>query len=280
MRGPEMAQAIARDPRLRPAKVRGASDQSVYAGWRARAAEVGFGGEQFAAALAGETAPPAEVNVEEIAARLTGPGGLTRSQATFTFADAMATVADTLEQGATVEELRCLTAAVLDRPDVVPLVGDVAPAGFVARNLSERLYTTTEMAALESVIVDVAQAGRASGAGVCDPAVVRSVLNARPELGEDQTAAIERLCTSGAGLEVVIGAAGSGKSRMLEAACAAWQASGYTVIGAAAANRAARNLGAKAGICRLPGPAARRLPGRAGPTDRRDRAPGGRGEHL
>src|SRR5258708_30284203 len=59
---------------------------------------------------------------------------------------------------------------------------------------------------------------------------------------------VERLVTSGAGVEVVIGRAGTGKTYALEAARAAWQQQGVGVIGCALAARAALELQAGAGI--------------------------------
>lgn len=59
---------------------------------------------------------------------------------------------------------------------------------------------------------------------------------------------VERLTTSGAGVEVVVGKAGAGKTYALEAARAAWQTSGHPVIGCALAARAAAELEAGAGI--------------------------------
>src|SRR5258708_37920930 len=59
---------------------------------------------------------------------------------------------------------------------------------------------------------------------------------------------VERLVTSGAGVEVVIGPAGTGKTYALEAARAGWQQQRVGVIGCALAARAALELQAGAGI--------------------------------
>lgn len=59
---------------------------------------------------------------------------------------------------------------------------------------------------------------------------------------------IRALTTSGNGIDVVVGKAGAGKTLALDAARAAWQASGHTVIGCSLAARAAAQLEADAGI--------------------------------
>ena len=59
---------------------------------------------------------------------------------------------------------------------------------------------------------------------------------------------VRRIATSGDQIDVVVGAPGSGKTFALDAARAAWQASGSRVLGCALAARAARGLQAGSGI--------------------------------
>jgi hypothetical protein len=59
---------------------------------------------------------------------------------------------------------------------------------------------------------------------------------------------VRRLTGSGAGVEVVVGKAGTGKTYALDAAREAWEASGIPVTGVALAARAALELEASAGI--------------------------------
>ncbi|MBA2282735.1 MAG: AAA family ATPase [Actinomycetota bacterium] len=59
---------------------------------------------------------------------------------------------------------------------------------------------------------------------------------------------MRRVCSSGDGVEVVVGIAGSGKPYALAAARDAWVTSGFTVVGCSLAARAAKQLEQDAGI--------------------------------
>jgi ATP-dependent exoDNAse (exonuclease V) alpha subunit len=59
---------------------------------------------------------------------------------------------------------------------------------------------------------------------------------------------VHRICRSGAGVDVIVGVAGAGKTFALAAAYDAWTSSGHRVIGATLAARAARQLEAASGI--------------------------------
>ncbi len=67
-------------------------------------------------------------------------------------------------------------------------------------------------------------------------------------LSGEQVAMVERLATSGAGVDVVVGKAGAGKTLGLAAARLAWEGSGARVLGTALSARAARGLSEGAGI--------------------------------
>ncbi len=59
---------------------------------------------------------------------------------------------------------------------------------------------------------------------------------------------VRHLTTSGAGIDVAVGAAGTGKTFTFDAARDGWEASGYSVFGAALSARAAAELSAGSGI--------------------------------
>ncbi|HSH62071.1 MAG TPA: AAA family ATPase, partial [Acidimicrobiales bacterium] len=56
------------------------------------------------------------------------------------------------------------------------------------------------------------------------------------------------MCTSGRGLDLVAGVAGSGKTTTLNVARAAFEAAGYQVLGTSTSGQAARTLRRQAGI--------------------------------
>ena len=69
-----------------------------------------------------------------------------------------------------------------------------------------------------------------------------------PRSGDEQAALIAGLTTSGAGVEIVSAAAGTGKTFCLDAAREAWEKSGHRVVGCALAARAAAQLEDSASI--------------------------------
>src|SRR5207245_5358661 len=71
---------------------------------------------------------------------------------------------------------------------------------------------------------------------------------AHARLSREQAAMVRQVATSGAGVEVVVGPAGAGKTVALAAARAAWKAAGVPVTGVAVAAIAARVLEDGAGI--------------------------------
>ena len=78
--------------------------------------------------------------------------------------------------------------------------------------------------------------------------VLRRVLEERSGLSSEQQSLVWELCRSGRGVDVVVGAAGTGKTAALGAAREAWEACGHRVVGCALAARAALGLTAGAGI--------------------------------
>ena len=81
-----------------------------------------------------------------------------------------------------------------------------------------------------------------TGAGVVAEPHLRGALDARPELSPEQVAVIAAITTSGNGVDVIVAAAGTGKTFSLDAAADAWRHGGYHVIGAALAATAAAQL--------------------------------------
>jgi hypothetical protein len=79
--------------------------------------------------------------------------------------------------------------------------------------------------------------------GQVRPEIVRSVLDRHPTAGDDQAAMVQDVCRPGAGVVLVVGRAGSGKTWTLGVAREAFQLDGYQIIGCAPTGIATVGLG-------------------------------------
>jgi conjugative relaxase-like TrwC/TraI family protein len=169
---------------------------------------------------------------------LLGPHGLTEHATVFDRRDVLRAWCEHLPHGAPVSTLEALATETSDGARVVALT-DIAPYPKLS---------THDLVALEQRLVDTALITAEHGRAVVAEAMLRSALDARPELSPEQVAAVARLTTSGNGIEVFVAAAGTGKTFCLDAARDAWTRSGYHVIGTALAATAAAQLQAEAAI--------------------------------
>src|SRR5581483_1992800 len=108
-------------------------------------------------------------------------------------------------------------------------------------------WTTPEMLAIESRLIDQALSRSDDLTGMATPESVHAAIVARPVLSDEQIAMVERLTGSGAGVDVVV-VAGAGKTFAVGAARDAWVASDHRVLGAALSARAAGELQDSSGI--------------------------------
>lgn len=112
---------------------------------------------------------------------------------------------------------------------------------------TEARYTTKEMWLLESALVE--RAGRMANdtAMTVAPGKAAAAINTFEaakgfELNSEQRAALHHITCDTGQIALVRGAAGAGKTTMLEAAKIAWEADGYRVRGAALAGKAAAGM--------------------------------------
>lgn len=205
--------------------------------WAAKAQGLGLSTEHVASLA--QNRPGPWPDLDELNEELLSPSGLTVNSSTFDRRSVIQALAHEHDQGADVRYLLQAADRLVGRAEVVPL--DV-----VGRR--EQRYSTTELLATEQDLVQQAVSARGQGLGVAPAPALQQALDARPSLSDEQRAMVSALTTSGDGVQVVVGRAGTGKTFALDAARSAWEASGHRVIGTALAARAAAELQSGAGI--------------------------------
>ena len=218
----------------RPAKDGLSSLSELRGRWQARSAEFGIDIET----LLGRPRPAADRTVEVSAAMLRADG-LTAHTSTFDRRDVLQALAAGHAEGIHPAQVRLAADRLTARSDVVHLT---------TRRGVGAVYSTAELLDVEGRLVAWAARRVGDGVGMLRAASVAEVIACRPMLSDEQKAMVAKLLSSGAGVEIVVGRAGSGKTFALDAARAAWQSGGYHVIGAALAARAAAELQAGSGI--------------------------------
>ena len=108
-------------------------------------------------------------------------------------------------------------------------------------------YSTRTTLAREAEVLEAAAAGVDAGIAVVPAARLVRLAEALG-LGTDQSRALERVCGSGEAICALVGPAGAGKSKMLEAARAGFESCGHRVIGLAPSAMAVEVLQHEAGI--------------------------------
>ncbi len=218
--------------RTRPDKPHHVEAGGLRARWAAEAAEHGWT-DQDTNRLLGK-ADGAPTDVVAVADRLLAPTGLTFRQSTFDRRDVLRGIAESLPTGAPVEQIERHADGLVRANEVVPLIPSAG----------RRRYSTAELLVTEQRALALADGLRHAGVAVVDP---RTSTNGAG-LTADQQQVINQLLTSGAGVDVVVGPAGSGKTAALRAAHEAWTRAGIPVIGASLAAITAHRLQTATGI--------------------------------
>jgi conjugative relaxase-like TrwC/TraI family protein len=186
----------------------------------------------------------------EIESILAGPSGLTRDNSTFTRREVIQALCDRLTQGATISEIEAWAEDFVSGAGAVALAGtakDTAGPTVVPMTAREARYSTVEMLMTEREAIRSACGRISDGVGIAQETHVTGVIAGRT-LYEEQRALVEEITTSGRGVEVVMGKAGTGKTFALGAAREAWESSGFRVIGCSLSARAALELEKGSGI--------------------------------
>jgi conjugative relaxase-like TrwC/TraI family protein len=206
------------------------SEASVYARWGVELAEQGVGERELAVVCSGGRGRPAtRTEVDAALDTLAGPDGLTGQVSTFTRTDVVDALAKRLPVAPSAAEALSQAEAAADR-----FLAERAVRVAHDRRLGVDRYSTPELLALERQLVDGAtQRAADEGCAVVRPEVVRQVLDRHATAGEDQAAMVRDLTQGGAGVAVVVGRAGSGKTWALGLAREAFELDGYQVLGCA-----------------------------------------------
>ena len=106
---------------------------------------------------------------------------------------------------------------------------------------SERRYTTAELLATEQRVIERAL-NRGDRRWTAPRRLVEASLRRRPELTEGQREMVRRFAISGAGIDVGVGPAGSGKTAVMAVLAELAAITGTPILGAALAARAATGL--------------------------------------
>ncbi|GAA5083143.1 MobF family relaxase [Streptomyces similanensis] len=177
--------------------------------------------------------------------------GLTASEKSFSRAQLLAAVATAMEFGIGAEpglldELADQVLAVEGYAVRLPHVGSTVMS-------SMDRYTTRDILDAEELVTGQALARFDEGAVKLtaeQAAAAMSVFEVANgfALSDEQRAAITRTLTAGHGIDAHIGAAGTGKSTLMEACRIAWDATGHTYAGATVSAVAAKSLDDASGI--------------------------------
>ena len=141
-------------------------------------------------------------------------------------------------------ELDRVVDAVIDHSAAIPLVR--------GPSVDEQPFAPACVLAIETAIAhSIECAARRTGAPTTTPEIATTALDLKERrlghpLTAGQRAAVEAICASGSGVDVLIGVAGSGKTTALDAARSAFETAGYRVVGTATSGQAAQTLGAEA----------------------------------
>jgi conjugative relaxase-like TrwC/TraI family protein len=216
-------------------------EETFYQQVARRLAGHGIGPTEFAAVQRGGRAQAAERAAADPAAVLdwlASPDGLTAQASTFARRDVLDALAKRLPvmgtASETLQQLEQVADDFLASERAVPITIDLG--------LNEQRWSTPELLALEQRIIRTAEARTSEGSVVVSRAQVEAALTARPGLDADQQAMVRQLTQDGAGVSLVVGYAGSGKTTATGAAVDAFRRAGHRVITTAPTGVAAHQL--------------------------------------
>ncbi len=234
------------------------SEAELRKGWARRAAAAGVT-PGWHRQLVGNTSWQ-QPDVAELWQHLVADEGLTQTSSSFTRRDVLQQLAGRLPAGAPVGWCERVAEVLLTSDTNLlvalgPTRGNLTSVDVIRRSdgrvvsvdTGERRYTTKGLLLTEQHAINRSLTRTDARVAVADDGSVARALRRRT-LSDEQAQMVRRLTTSGPGVEVVVGKAGTGKTYALDAARDAWETSGIRVTGVALAARAALELQTSAGI--------------------------------
>lgn len=211
----------------------------LFEEWRAVGREFGWSHEE-ARQLFDRFVFPRDTGMECEVANVRSAQRLTTQQAHFTERDFVRFAAEEAQTtGVSADELvRNAREYLRKSPEIVRL----------GRHYGEDRFTTKEMYKLEASLLLAADELVKDMSHVASQETVVKVLAKESVLSEEQMKAVWHLTHGSGALAMVSGMAGTGKTTMLEAAQKVWELEGKTVIGAALAARAVKELEGSGGL--------------------------------
>lgn len=255
---PKAAQIATLDTRQK--KDYSVNGATLHDRWRARGAQLGVSVDGLEAVTGRATYVGLDASARRAAAeRLASATGLTERASTFGQRETIQAWCEELRQGADVPEVLSLASGFLADPQSVVPVGKATSlrdtdvirredGKIVAAETDQYRYTTPEMLATETRLIEAAVSRRGAGVAVATDGAVARALDERPFLSEEQAAMVRTVTAGGDGVVVVVGRPGAGKTTALDACREAWTASGKRVVGCALAAETARTLQRESGI--------------------------------
>lgn len=234
-------------------KAKGKADpESIYEAWAAEGAEHGVTPETVRELCNHASVDELTVGRERfIAKQLSDASGITRERAHFDRRHVIEHVAQTAPATVGPDTIVKLADRWIEKRTMLVSEKSEAPvqAADKTNRAGERVLTTPEMVALERNLIAQSVGRMDTGIGLVPDVVKEHGLKEYgPTLEDEQRALVEKVVTSGNGVDVVIGVAGAGKTFTLDVVSNIYDDAGYRVIGAALAARAARELEDDAGI--------------------------------
>jgi conjugative relaxase-like TrwC/TraI family protein len=209
-------------------KGRSEGEEALYERWQRELGEAGVGERELVGVCQGgrgRAAIPDEVRA--IFAELAGPDGLTAQAATFARQDVVDALAKRLPVAEHAEQVGAQVEALTER-----FLGERCMVVTRDRRRSEVRYSTPELLVVEQRLLTSA-VERQTEHTALSPQAIRAALDKHPGAGADQRAAIRTIASDPAGLSVLVGRPGTGKTWTAGVLAYAAELDGRRVLAAA-----------------------------------------------